>query len=215
MRFFCLHGTGSNSRLLQQQIAAVRYELGGRHTYDFVEGCFPCEAHPALKGSLSADEQAFSYSEPSDAASWRHAVEGLDDYVANEGPFDGVIGFSAGASLAILWLLWRQQQQDVPVKMGVFFSNAIGPDQLKSLGLGETAELQLSAEDLKIPTAHIWGSCDDCEGRANAECGLGICNPDRRSMYVHGKGHEIPTSADDTIGMVKAIDRAILRAGVV
>lgn len=143
-----------------------------------------------------------------------HAVQGLDEYVTNEGPFDGVIGFSAGASLAILWLLWRQQQQNVPVKCGIFFSNAHGPDQLKTLGLGDTSDFQLSAENLNLPTAHIWGSCDDGEGQANAECGWEICKPERRSSYVHGKGHEIPTSSDDTIGMVKAIDRAILRAGV-
>ncbi|KAK1142914.1 hypothetical protein N8T08_007155 [Aspergillus melleus] len=209
MRFCCLHGTGSNSRLLQQQIAAVRYELGDRHTYDFVEGCLPCEAHPALKDNLSPDEKAFSYSDPMSAASWMQAVEGLDEYVANEGPFDGVIGFSAGASLAILWLLWRQQKRDIPVKMGVFFSNAHGPNQLKALGI------PFSIENLNLPTAHIWGSCDDGEGQITAKCGWGLCKADRRSMYIHGKGHEIPTAPDETIGMVKAIDRAILRAGFV
>ncbi|KAI9046006.1 uncharacterized protein KD926_005952 [Aspergillus affinis] len=204
MRFCCLHGSGSNSRLLQQQIAAVRYELGDRHTYDFVEGCVP-----SLKDNMSPDEKAFSYVDPVDAESWIQAVEGLDQYVTNEGPFDGVIGFSAGASLAILWLLWRQQKQDIPVKMGVFFSNAHGPDHLKELGVS------LSSEDLNLPTAHIWGSCDDGQGQFTAKCGWGACKADRRSVYIHGKGHEIPTAPDDTIGMVKAIDRAILRAGFV
>lgn len=137
-------------------------------------------------------------------------VKALDQYIKHAGPFDGIIGFSVGASLAIFWLLWRQKQGDMPVKLGIFFSNFCGLNHLKAIGL--EPELHLSAENLNLPTAHIWGSRDDCDGLANAEYCWGICVPDRRSMYVHGEGHEISTSAEDTIGMIKAIDRAIIRA---
>lgn len=46
MRFLCCHGRGTNSLILETQLAALRHELGDGHIYDFVEGTVPASLAP-------------------------------------------------------------------------------------------------------------------------------------------------------------------------
>ncbi|RDW89981.1 uncharacterized protein DSM5745_01756 [Aspergillus mulundensis] len=211
MRFLCLHGIGSNSRILQQQTAAIRYELGSAHTYDFVEGTIPWDADPKLKGTMLDGEKTFTYLEPSSAESCLRATELLEQYVAAEGPYDGVIGFSLGSILALSWMIQQRQEKGIegsPFKVAIFFSSIFPLRDMDALRQGRVVTLaSIPEECLDLPTAHIWGAED--EGQEHAENTYRACKASTRSVYVHGRGHEISTAPDDLISMVKVINRAI------
>ncbi|KAL4934291.1 serine hydrolase FSH [Aspergillus undulatus] len=222
MRFLCLHGIGSNSRILQQQTAAIRYELGNRHTYEFVEGTIPWEADPELKATMLGDEQTFSYCDPASAESCLAVIDLLERYVAVEGPYDGVLGFSLGANIAMSWMIQRQgENQALPFKVGIFFSNSFPLYDMAALQQGRVEHANAVANSflntdsvsvreslrLDLPTAHIWGARD--AGWEHAQSASRVCKEARRLVYVHGKGHEISTASEDLISMVKAINRAI------
>ncbi|KAL4914901.1 serine hydrolase FSH [Aspergillus aurantiobrunneus] len=209
MRFLCLHGIGTNARILQQQTAAIRYDLGPRHTYDFVEGTLAWAPDPNLETMLG-DEKTFSYCDPADAASWLKALELLEQYVAAEGPYDGVLGFSLGANIAMLWMIHRQQHrphEPLPSRVGVFFSNTFGLIDLDALRQGQVRYAEKLSECLDLPTAHVWGAKDG--GGEDARVTSQVYKAGTRSTYVHGKAHEISTAGEDVMGMVKAINRAI------
>ncbi|KAL4909665.1 hypothetical protein BDW74DRAFT_173160 [Aspergillus multicolor] len=212
MRFLCLHGIGSNSRILQQQTAAIRYELGSGHTYDFVEGTIPWDADPKLKGTMLDGEKTFTYLDPTSAESCLRATELLEQYVAAEGPYDGVIGFSLGSILALSWMIQRQQEKETaPFKVAIFFSSIFPLRDMDALRQGRVVTLESIPEEcLDLPTAHIWGAND--EGQEHAQNTHRACKAETRSVYVHGKGHEISTAPDDLISMVKVINRAIQQA---
>lgn len=56
----------------------------------------------------------------------REALDDLDEFVESNGPFDGVFGFSQGASLAVSYILEQQARQPygpAPFGFGVFFSS--------------------------------------------------------------------------------------------
>ncbi|PIG69496.1 efflux pump antibiotic resistance protein [Aspergillus arachidicola] len=185
MRFLCLHGIGSNSQAsntFEQQTAAIRYELGTQHTYDFVEGALPWESckadllphivegvltieYVAIKNVTNMDEATFTFCDPEQPQSCRQAARDIEGYIKEEGPFDGIIGFSLGATMALSWLVnWYQANgSDVaPFKVAVFFSNARQPYDHDALAMDRIAYLNSSqiGKVIDMPTAHIWGSAD-------------------------------------------------------
>lgn len=138
----------------------------------------------------------------------------LERYVATEGPYDGIMGFSGGANIAISWMLKLQRQNngrvELPFKVGIFFSHTIPMYDLAALDQGRIVHMGKITDCLDVPTAHIWGVKDT--GQEHAQIACRLCKADKRSVYVHGKSHGISTSVDDTIGMVKMINRAISSA---
>ncbi|KAB8271194.1 serine hydrolase FSH [Aspergillus minisclerotigenes] len=216
MRFLCLHGIGNNSQasnMFEQQTAAIRYELGTQHTYDFVEGALPWES--SIKNVTKTDESTFTFCDPEQPQSCRQAARDIEGYVKEEGPFDGIIGFSMGATMALSWLVnWYQTKQangsdDAPFKVAVFFSNARQPYDHDALAMDRIAYLDSAqmGKVIDMPTAHIWGSADP--QAEEAQRAVNFCDSERRSIFVHGKGHEIPSSVEDTVSIAKVINRAI------
>ena len=41
---------------------------------------------------------------------WQDSIAVLEEKLRRDGPYDGVMGFSQGAAMALLWCLRRQQQ---------------------------------------------------------------------------------------------------------
>ncbi|CAI7635151.1 unnamed protein product [Penicillium viridicatum] len=217
MHFLCLHGRGTNSEIFKRQTAALRHELGDGHSYDFVDGTFPSALNEDLRELLPPDDETFAYCNPLSPQSCAKAFDDLEGYVQAEGPYDGVMGFSLGATFVMSWMFKKLREQkdkkpvQLPFKVGIFFS-APGLLQYHDLLAEELFGSKFNPADglLDLPTAHIWG-CHDRD-KEKAEAASQACNELVRSVFVHDKGHEIPISSDNVISMVKAINRAITRA---
>ncbi|PYH81786.1 hypothetical protein BO82DRAFT_402011 [Aspergillus uvarum CBS 121591] len=213
MRFLCLHGQGSNARIFQQQTAALRYELGDDHSYDFVNGAVPWKTDRDLDQLAMGEEQTFAHCDPEEPESCLQALENLEQYIAAEGPYDGIMGFSQGTNVALSWLLKLQQEaRTLPFKFGVFFSNPWALYDYQELLGGRIVPLRHDAYVglLDLPTTHIWGSADK-DAKAS-EAITAACVEAKRSVWIHDKGHEIPVNTDTVIAMAKMINRALVRA---
>ncbi|PFH54900.1 hypothetical protein XA68_12409 [Ophiocordyceps unilateralis] len=143
------------------------------------------------------------------------ALENLANYVDQEGPFDGAMGFSHGASLIATYLLQCQQTQ--PFKCAIFLS-ASRPYDVAALSTGVLRYADPDPDRrplLSLPTTHIWGSRDDAYGD---QCNVLVAMSDeaKRNVYIHKGGHEIPgpRAKDDVQGCVRAIRRVIERASL-
>ncbi|KAI9148332.1 Esterase citA [Paramyrothecium foliicola] len=197
MRFLCLHGRGTNSKIFEMQTAAIRYELGGNHSYDFVEGSTPAELDPRtpdLKSMLTGHDQGFSYFREDDPASALACLLDLDAYVDAEGPFDGIMAFSQSVSLAGTWLVYRQRRRLPSVRCCIFLSGgamALDPDLLLE-GYMVPLPIGKMGQVVTIPTAHIYGALDP-HGAAAKEFSA-LCRAEVRSVYVHPGLHEVPGS---------------------
>ncbi|KAI1205340.1 serine hydrolase FSH [Annulohypoxylon truncatum] len=197
MRFLCLHGSGTNSKLSYWLSAAIRYELGDHHTYEFVEGTLPSPVAPELNGMAAPDDEFFSYIDLDDLNTCVSSLVNLDTYISEEGPFDGIMAFSQGAMIAATYIIWKMTQnavlqQDSPTfKCAIFFSawGAYDPELLWQSQLRPMTPL-LDGEAIHIPTAHIWGQDDVSSAKAASLSG--ICSLRTRQIYVHPGGHEIP-----------------------
>ncbi|RAH75856.1 hypothetical protein BO86DRAFT_423607 [Aspergillus japonicus CBS 114.51] len=106
MHFLCLHGLGTNSRILQVQTATLRHELGDSHTFDYAEGTLPCPIDPAIAPYFPEEsDEGYAYFDPSRPSTYTAALEQLEAFLVTEGPFDGILAFSQGAQLAASFLI--------------------------------------------------------------------------------------------------------------
>ena len=148
------------------------------------------------------------------------ALADLDAYIAAEGPFDGVLAFSQGASLAVTYLLHKQAddpqkfQLEPPFKCGVFVAG-LQPVDHTALQRGEVQFLDCNAnaEILEMPTANIWGVNDESWGPSSAELNK-IGSQRLKSTFVHSGGHEVPglSSKEAFLGMVECVRATIEKA---
>ncbi len=156
------------------------------------------------------------------------ALAQLEAYLEAEGPFDGVIGYSQGATLAATYLIRFAQRRHpaaaaaaaavpLPFKCAVFFSGG-RPVDPRLLDRGELRLIdpaELPGPLLPLPTAGIWGR-NDALWPGGGEALWRLCDPAARVRFVHDEGHDIPGSRarDAVAGAVGAIRRTIDRAAM-
>jgi predicted esterase len=169
-----------------------------------------------IKTVFPADDNYYTYY-TEDPETIKRAVADLSDFVKEEGPYDGLIGFSIGAALAAALIMSdsmlkssRDLQQPI-FKVAIFFSSTA---PINSVVYYESGIRRLIREEdgtlIHIPTAHIWGRNDTSWAKESQEV-ANVCASEMRHIFVHDGGHEIPGGKDRTgvLGSVHAIRRAI------
>ncbi|KAI1651120.1 serine hydrolase FSH [Daldinia loculata] len=197
MHFLCLHGAGTNSKIFEFQIA-LRHELGGDHTYDFVEGVVAQHRALGIENLATSEDLCFAYYKPHNAESFKKAVEDLEKYIKTDGPFDGIIAFSQGVSLACAIFVDELRLRESGLRCGIFFSGRppfIDAGTPLTHYSHPTTPVKAGEVPINIPTVHIWGAEDKIEpGQALALSRL--CRSENRYEHIHGGGHEVPGSRD-------------------
>ena len=224
------HLSHPNLPMINVSIAPMRHELEDGHEFDFVEGVAtapmsqgtvvalthtPSFCRIVVDGCLGADVAAlaspdqsfYAFYDPSDYHGLRLAVDQLTSFVENEGPFDGVIGFSGGAVVAAMCILDKQRRTDragLPFRYAIFVSSAKSKEAMVALGLDPQVDI------IRIPTAHIWGRLDSVEPSGGPDLSK-VCKAAVRSTCVHDGGHEFPrdmylTKAVQTIRRTLAME---------
>lgn len=160
--------------------------------------------------------KCFSYFKIDSLASYRSALEDLDAYIQAEGPFDAVMAFSQGASLAATVIAQPVQHNQASVNCGFKCAVLICPGQpLDPVALwrGEvrTLEAKVDGDVIQIPTAIIMGSKDpSLQDSLNL---YNLCCAQTRELSDHGGGHEVPLASKHiTSKMVDAIKTVIDKA---
>jgi pimeloyl-ACP methyl ester carboxylesterase len=145
------------------------------------------------------------------------AIAQLETYLEVEGPFDGVIGYSQGATLAATYLIRFAQLNPAaspPFKCAIFFSGGHPVDpRLLDRGVLQLLKPEQPSPLLSLPTASIWGRNDPL-WPGSSETLWRLCDPAARVSFVHDEGHDIPggRAKDAVMGSVGAIRRTIDRA---
>ncbi|CAI7600649.1 unnamed protein product [Penicillium glandicola] len=121
MKILALHGLGSSTWMLQQQLAPFVRELGTSCEFTFLDGAIACGRGPGVPDWVSGP--FYSYTTGFSPLEMREALDRLEDFIQERGPFDGVFGFSLGAALAISYILDHQRKDALaPFSFAVFFS---------------------------------------------------------------------------------------------
>ncbi|KAH3912578.1 hypothetical protein HBI56_154130 [Parastagonospora nodorum] len=115
----------------------------------------------------------------------------LYEVMEKEGPFDGIIGYSEGATIAGTLLLHEQMRDKnegrIPVLKCALFFGGWPPMRptLDGIVLADESDLMID-----VPTVHIVGSLDPY---LHGNIALyNICDPDTAFIFDHAKGHTLP-----------------------
>lgn len=176
------------------------------------------DMHTDIREYFSPTDDYFQYFEPGDALSCLKALKNLDRFVAEEGPFDGVIAYSQGAAIASTLMLQRHWQNshknlvEPLFKCAIFLAAAVPCDPVE-LEQGRIREISydVDGEVIHVPTTHIWGEHDPSPYPSRL---AQVCATNVKNIYVHSGGHEIPGSQNkEVVGeMVRVVKRAISMA---
>ncbi|KAI4255448.1 MAG: hypothetical protein L6R42_006734 [Xanthoria sp. 1 TBL-2021] len=160
MRILCLHGVGSSGAILERQMANLRRELDPSFELVFVDGLFECERGPGVPEYQTGP--FFSHTQGYSPFHIAQAVGYLEDLLEDEGPFDGIFGFSQGAALTLSYC-YQQQAAANPLrtKFACLFSTAMpcSPDvgtgatiisKLRTLEYDITDRARCNGKDLTI-----------------------------------------------------------------
>ncbi|MCJ1437216.1 hypothetical protein MMC27_006602, partial [Xylographa pallens] len=169
-----------------------------------------------LSSLSNAANTHYAYFDPGSVDSAMLALDQLDDYIAHEGPFGGVLAFSQGAGLAAACMVRRSlKNQPPPFECAIFFSCVSLYDPTAWYERGEVRPLDhtiLGPAIADIPTVHVWGKQDERKGESEGISKL--CDSQIATIYVHDGGHEVPGLGvkGDIPGTVRAMRRAITTA---
>nr|POE88311.1 hydrolase fub4 [Quercus suber] len=179
-RILCLHGMGCNSTVFKWQLGPLMKALGP-HEYIFLDGEIACAPAPGMEGVAPAPH--LCYYKIVSTVEIAAAHEQIHEFVEDEGPFDGVIGFSQGAALAASLLLHQAMNgAERPMfNFAIFFAGNLpfSPDlglyrEEIMMFLGEPEVEENPAGDLvesdgETPPAEIPGKLTEANGHHEPE----------------------------------------------
>ena len=136
----------------------------------------------------------------------------LTEIVEEEGPFEGILGFSQGAEVAASLLFY--QGQDVTFKFGVFIGGG-QPFDVTALATGKDSKpVKMRAEThsarIQIPTAHVIGRSDAY--REFSKGFVALCNPREAKVYDHKGAHIVPRGQEAMEDLTAALNWVVERA---
>ncbi|KAM0794170.1 serine hydrolase FSH [Usnea florida] len=214
LKFLCLHGAGTREDILESQMRGLIHNLEKDNSASFVYvgGETSCGPGPGIEQIYEGPFYSY-YNWPrrldnqdDDEQSMQRAYKLLDDIIDTEGPFDGILGFSHGATLAFAFLVHHASKHawgPMPVRCAVFFS-AMPPFQLDK---EDRFVYDQGLRKLSIPSVHVVGKSDFV--REHSLKLYALCDPATTTLVVHSKGHEIPADEKN----VSLINQALRELG--
>ncbi|KUJ13196.1 uncharacterized protein LY89DRAFT_687410 [Mollisia scopiformis] len=205
-RILCLHGSGSSAEIMETQIANIRSLLPSTYVFDFLDAPIECDAAAELEGLFPGPYYCFfdKYSEEE----MQKAIEFVHEVVEEDGPYDCVMGFSQGASVAAAYIAQQQLQgpfKEVSFKLAVFLCAALVPPQITT---NEPLSNAIGALGLiDIPTVHVIGRKDPCQAQS-----LGLvksCTSSMAQVLLTDGGHDVPRDAINAKKIALGIERVI------
>jgi pimeloyl-ACP methyl ester carboxylesterase len=228
LRILCLHSFRMSGNILRRQLSefsnfeAVIHDLA---ELSFLDGPRVCdaEAEARMPSRLKAILPPPYYEwwnrrEATDGSgdvyydSMEETIALVRDHIAAHGPFDGILGFSQGGSLAHLMCM-LQDSGDValkyPVRFGIFMSARTSRHKTH-VGLVESLS---GGRRLSLPSMVIYGGRDsDVPPEMTREL-LGTLDPETTTELFLPQGtHRVPNLSDGDGSVVRAFLQEQMRS---
>ncbi|RWA13362.1 hypothetical protein EKO27_g1710 [Xylaria grammica] len=164
-RILALHGVGSSATILKDQLSVLLEKVAPNCDVHYLDGCVERDRGPGMASYYQGP--FYSYTTGYTPREIREVFEDIDDFINDHGPFDGVIGFSQGASMAASYLLdWQHSRPDelLPFHFAIFISSVAafsGSDSCSHNMIDEMLKNKL--DDVKSFPDYGDGSLDERE----------------------------------------------------
>ncbi|RDW56968.1 hypothetical protein BP5796_13035 [Coleophoma crateriformis] len=226
LKILCLHGTGCNAKkfavrgmitvdsfdfqIMQSQMTLLNTHLQRKSiaSLSFLEGDVETEPGPGIGDFY--DGPYFSFyrwpptASPADQESIDEAIDGLHAKIEEDGPFDGILGFSHGGTLVAEFLRdWasRNPWSPPPVRCAIFICS-FAPFRMDKNGEPVFQNMDSVTGGIGLPTLHVVGKQDFAY-----KYGMGLYRLFEGQggiLVTHEKGHELPNDEKTLHAVVRA-----------
>jgi predicted esterase len=185
-------------------------------SFVFVDAPIESTAHPSLQGLF--DGPFYSWVDPAgspaDAAlAIEDAIDLLYEVIEEQGPFDAIIGFSQGATIATIFMLQHMIKHplDPPYalfKYALLFCGAVFVDP-NGITRGSKG---IQDVKIRIPSLHVYGEKDEV-----LKDSLALSKHYDKSCaeaFMHKLGHTIPKDTNTVSMIMNSIKRVQHKAVV-
>lgn len=209
LRVLCLHGYRQTGKTFREKTGAFRKLLKKHAEFECMTSPLKVPAVEAIDGDSDGGDggSGWWFSQPNDyfkaqdesqcVKGYEESLRAIEEFVAEHGPFDGLLGFSQGG--AMLGLLCGLQQQG---KLPFSFRFAIFASAFRSRSLPHQA---LYSQKIKLPTLHVYGLQDKViEAPMSEEFLEYFSDP---QTLVHPGGHFLPATGAQKAAYVTFLER--------
>lgn len=196
LRVLCIHGYRQNEGSFRERTGALRKLLKKHVDFFFLSAPHVIPEPQNLARPEGEQERGWWFSKPDKSyyalektdcdLGFHTSLETIRKTFDEQGPFDGVMGFSQGAAFVPLLEATRKREPDGPIQ----FRFAILVAAFKSLVSPHLEYYKASLMD--IPSFHIIGSSDAVIPSEASEELAALCAG--AIVYRHDGGHYIPAS---------------------
>eukprot|EP00262_Sarcandra_glabra_P017623 TRINITY_DN6082_c0_g1_i1.p1 TRINITY_DN6082_c0_g1~~TRINITY_DN6082_c0_g1_i1.p1 ORF type:complete len:283 (+),score=55.66 TRINITY_DN6082_c0_g1_i1:79-927(+) len=207
MKLLCLHGFRTSGSFLQKQISKWDPSIFADFHLVFPDGIFPAGGKSDIEGIFPPPYfEWFQYNEDFTAyTNLDECISYLCDYIIDKGPFDGLLGFSQGATLSALLLGYQTQgkvlKNHTPMKLFVSVSGA----KFRDPSISEIAY----KDPIKVRSVHFIGAKDWLK-LPSEELATAFDNP---LILRHPQGHTVPRLDDGMVKQLSEWTTSVLKSG--
>lgn len=194
LRVLCLHGYRQTGTTFREKTGAFRKLLKKHAEFVFLTSPLRVPALTSDGGGGDDGGSGWWFSQPNDyfkaqddsdcVKGYEESLKATVDFVSENGPFDGLLGFSQGG--AMLGLLCGLQQQG---KLPFSFKFAIFASAFRS---HSSPHQHLYSEKIILPSLHVYGEEDQVIQKSMSEEFLQYFHEPQ--TLVHSGGHFIPAT---------------------
>ncbi|XP_042506135.1 dihydrofolate reductase-like isoform X3 [Macadamia integrifolia] len=206
MKMLCLHGFRTSGSFLQKQISKWDQSIFSHFDMVFPDGLFPAGGKSDIEGIFPPPYfEWFQFNkEFTEYTNLDECITYLCDYITTKGPFDGLLGFSQGATLSALLLGYQAQgkvlKEHPPMKLFVSISGS----KFREPKICDVAY----KEPIKAKSVHFIGAKDWLK-LPSEELATAFENP---LIIRHPQGHTVPRLDEQAIKKMKDWTSEILQS---
>ncbi|KAM1221558.1 hypothetical protein ACFX13_009415 [Malus domestica] len=190
MKILCLHGFRTSGSFLKNQITTKWPSIASQFDMDFPDGIFPAAGKSDIEGIYPPPYyEWFQFDKDfTEYTNLEECITYVCDYITTKGPFDGLLGFSQGATLSGLLLGYQAQgkvlKDHPPFKFCISISGAMFRDP---------SICDIAYKDpIKAKSVHFIGAKDWLR-RPSEDFATAFDNP---LIIRHPYGHTVPRLDD-------------------
>ncbi|XP_047491263.1 esterase CG5412-like [Penaeus chinensis] len=185
LRILCLHGYGQNANVFQEKLGGFRRFVKHLASFSFLSAPHPLDSPISVE---KVEERAWWLKKDENEMiiyrGFEESVLAIERHVQSCGPFDGILGFSQGATMVgLLCGLKQQKKLNFDFKFAILFAGFCSRSQ---------AHQEIYKEQIILPSLHVIGETDQIIPIEEGERLTGhFLNP---TILRHKGGHHVPSS---------------------
>ncbi|KAL5546922.1 hypothetical protein UlMin_006609 [Ulmus minor] len=205
MKILCLHGFRTSGSFLQKQISKWDPSIFAHFQLDFPDGLFPAGGKSDIEGIFPPPYfEWFQFDKDfTEYTNLEECISYLCEYITSKGPFDGLLGFSQGATLSALLLGYQAQgkvlKEHPPMKLFVSISGS----KFRDPSICDVAY----KDTIKVKSVHFIGAKDWLK-LPSEDLATAFDNP---LIIRHPQGHTVPRLDEEATKQLKSWTTDILQ----